>query len=58
MAKTEQKEVQYSFQPGRTLNLEEVTEILKKVIGNWRMTQQQYDALDPELKDVFFPVKE
>ena len=52
------KEVMYSFQPGRTLNLEEVTEILKKVIGNWRMTKAQYDALPEELKDVFFPVKE
>lgn len=52
------KEVMYSFQPGRTLNLEEVTEILMKVIGNWRMTKEQYDALPEELKDVFFPVKE
>jgi hypothetical protein len=52
------EDLTYSFQPGRTLNLEEVTEILKKVIGNWRMDANQYKALPEELKDVFFPVKE
>lgn len=50
--------VLFSFQPKRTLNLEEVTEILRKVIGNWRMDAEQYNALPEELKDVFFPVKE
>lgn len=57
MAKKDEP-VLFSFQPTRTLNLEEVTEILRKVIGNWRMDAEQYNALPEELKDVFFPVKE
>jgi hypothetical protein len=49
------KETIYTFQPGRALNLEEVTELLRKIVGRWEMTAEQYQALPEELKDVFAP---
>jgi hypothetical protein len=48
----------YVFNPSRTLSLEEVTLLLKKVVGHWRMNGSQYRALPAELKDVFVPEKE
>lgn len=48
----------YVFNPSRTLTLEEVTLLLKKVVGHWRMNNSQYNALPTELKDVFLPEKE
>ena len=62
MAKKEKKEVpgnaQYAFRPGRDLTISEITLMLQKIVGNWRMTQEQYDALPEDLKDVFAPVEE
>lgn len=43
----------YGFEPSRTLTLEEVTLLLQKIVGHWRMTEEQYNALPDDLKDVF-----
>lgn len=50
--------IYYVFEPKKTLTMEEVTLLLQKIVGNWRMTQEQYNDLPNDLKDVFVGKKD
>lgn len=48
-----EKKIEYRFDPQGELTLTEVTEMLKRIVGDWNMSEEKYKTLSASLKRHF-----
>ena len=48
-----EQKITYRFEPQGDLTLPEVTEMLKRIVGDWSMDEVKYKTLSPAIKRHF-----